>query len=112
VYLRALYELSRELARTDHFGVFTEMRNLLTHRYLVLHAEKDEWKCAADGDEYHAGYKEFFELAAQLLGLAKAAIVYLIAFVRSEEIRNRGTQSHFVRPLQYSRKDSGPNTAV
>jgi tetratricopeptide (TPR) repeat protein len=111
VYLRAMYELSKELLLNEHFGMFTEIRNLLTHRYFVLHTGKGEWRLSADGDRYHAGYKEFFELTLQLLGLAKAAIIYLIAFVQSSERLNHGAQSHFVRPTTYARKDPGPRDA-
>lgn len=108
VYLRALYEVSKELPSVEHFGMFTEIRNLLTHRYFVLHTKKGDWKSAADGDQYHAGYKEFFELTLQLLGLAKAAIIYLIAFVRANEVPQQGAKDHFLRPTPYARKDSGP----
>jgi hypothetical protein len=50
-------------------------------------------------------------LTLQLLGLAKAAIIYLIAFVQSSERLNHGAQSHFVRPTTYARKDPGPRDA-
>jgi len=107
-YLRALYEVSKELPSTEHFGVFTDMRNLLTHRYFVLHTKAGDWKSSADSDEYHEGYKKFSWLSLQLLGLAKAAIIYLIAFIRSSEIQKLGAKPHFVRPTKYTRGDSGP----
>lgn len=107
-YLRALYELSKELPSEEHLGVFTDIRNLLTHRYFVLHTQDGDWKNAADGDQYHAGYKEFLELAVQLLGLAKSATIYLIAFIRTAESENLGAKTHYLRPLKCTRKDSGP----
>jgi tetratricopeptide (TPR) repeat protein len=107
-YLRALYELAKEIPSVEHFGVFTDIRNCLTHRYFVLHTNGGDWKKSADGDQYHAGYKEFLELALQLLGLAKSATIYLIAFVRSTESRNRGMKPHYVKPVKYLRKDFGP----
>lgn len=107
-YLRALYELSKELPSVGHFGVFTDIRNLLTHRYFVLHSKEGDWKHGADGDEYHAGYRQFSEQTLQILGLAKAAIIYLIAFVRATEHQRLGTTDKFVRPTRYSRGDSGP----
>jgi hypothetical protein len=111
IYLRALYEVSKELPDAEHFGMFTEIRNLLTHRYFVLHARSGDWRSASDSDKYHGGYKEFSWLTLQLLGLAKAAITYLSAFVRSREIQQSTMQIQFVRPIRYNRGDSGPGTA-
>lgn len=111
VYLRALYELSKELALVQHFGAFTDIRNRLTHRYFVLHTRSGEWRSASDSDQYHGGYREFSWLTLQLLGLAKAAITYLTAFVRSHEIQQSTTQLQFVRPVRYARGDSGPRDA-
>ena len=110
-YLRALYELSKELPSLAHFGMFTNVRNLLTHRYFVLHTKAGDWRTAADGDEYHAGYKEFSTLALQILSLAKAALIYLIAFVRSTESQKATSKPQFVRPVKYTRGDSGPGKA-
>jgi tetratricopeptide (TPR) repeat protein len=107
-YLRALYELKKELPHQEHLGVFTDIRNLLTHRYFVLHAKDGDWKNAADGDQYHAGYREFLDLTVQLLGLAKSATIYLIAFIRTTESRNLGTKTHYLRPVKCTRKDAGP----
>jgi tetratricopeptide (TPR) repeat protein len=107
-YLRALYEISKELPSLGHFGMFTDMRNLLTHRYFVLHTKAGDWRTAADGDECHAGYGQFSSLAFQLLGLAKASIIYLIAFVRSNESKNVGTKREYVRLSRYSGQDLGP----
>lgn len=106
-YLRALYEVSKELS--SHFGVFTDIRNLLTHRYFVLHKKKGNWRSNADGDEYHAGYREFLKLTIQLLGLAKSAIVYLTAFVRSNEAKNLGKKGHYLKAAKHSGKDAGPS---
>jgi tetratricopeptide (TPR) repeat protein len=110
-YLRALYELSKELPSLAHFGMFTDVRNMLTHRYFVLHTQSGDWRIGADGDEYHAGYKEFSTLTLQILGLAKAALVYLIAFVRSTESQKATSTPQFVRPVKYTRGDHGPAKA-
>jgi tetratricopeptide (TPR) repeat protein len=108
IYLRGLYELSKELPSAEHFGQFTDVRNLLTHRFLVLHSNTGDWKTAADGDKYHLGYKSFFMMTSQLIGLAKAAAIYLVAFVRNNESQKGGTQKQYVRRPRSKRKDTGP----
>lgn len=111
-YLRALYELSKELPSGQHFGAFTDIRNFLTHRFFVLHSSVGDWKTSGDGDEYHIGYARFFDVCSQLLGLAKAAIIYLVAFVRDNESQSPVPTKQYIRSPRSQRKDSGPFKAT
>jgi hypothetical protein len=106
-YLRALYEVSKELQPLENFAMFAEIRNLLTHRFLVLHNKAGDWNVSVDGNEYHWGYREFSDATLQLLGLAKAAIIYLVAFVRDTESENMTNKMGFVSAAVNPREDLG-----
>jgi hypothetical protein len=98
--LYGLFDMSRDLdAQSGYFSQLRRFRNLLTHRYLVLHTEsRGLWRTEIDGDKYHVSYRDFAESTVELLRLARAAIVNTMLYVASEQhAKHRGVGAYVGR---------------
>jgi len=98
-YLYGLYDISRDLGSEGYFGYLRDIRNHLTHQYLVLHVEKLHWLTSADDSRYHLGYHEFLDHAIELMRLVRSAVIYLIAFIDQEQRGKHKTQKGFIAPM-------------
>ena len=88
-HLFGLYDISRDFEPEGSLRQLKVIRNLLAHRYLVLHIEGVHWTTEADSQKYHLGYREFFERTIELLQVVRSAVIYLIAFIDQEEQKKR-----------------------
>ncbi|MCQ3973999.1 MAG: hypothetical protein DPW09_11180 [Anaerolineae bacterium] len=95
-HLYALYDLSRDLAPGGYLNYLRDIRNRLTHRYLVPHVEMLHWQETADGPEYHLGYREFLDHTIQLMQLVRSAVIYIIAFIDQEEWIKFSNKNQFI----------------
>ena len=99
-HLYGLYDISRDLASGGYLEHLRDIRRYLTHRYLVLHAEKLHWLTSADGPEYHSGYHELLDHAIELMRLVRSAVIYLIAFIDQEERgKHQQNAEGFIAPM-------------
>jgi tetratricopeptide (TPR) repeat protein len=97
--LRGLYWLSRDLFEEDFMGVtepeaqaITEIRNHLEHKYLRVvrdYPSAGAATFATDPLAYVVTQSDFERHAAHLLELARAALIYLVLAVHSEERRKK-----------------------
>lgn len=98
-HLYALYNISRDLAPGGYLNHLRDIRNFLTHRYLVPHVERLHWLEAADGPEYHLGYRDLLDRTIQLMQLVRSATIYLIAFIDQEERSKHSDESQIIAPM-------------
>jgi len=113
-HLYGLYDISRDLDSGGYFARLRDIRNYLTHRYLVLHVEKLHWLTSADGPEYHLGYHELLDHTIELMRLVRSAVIYLIAFIDQEERGKRQNAEGFIAPMPvhpYRHYPLGPQDA-
>ena len=88
IHLYALYDIARDLLKEkdNHLHYFKEMRDNLTHIYLVPHSFQDsEWYAASDNQKCHIGYRDFFDHTVTLMQIVRAAVIYLVAFIDEKE---------------------------
>jgi hypothetical protein len=93
-YLFALYGVARDLDvnvdhpdQDAHWGHLRRTRNRLSHEYVIPHVEYMHWETDADKPDCHVLYRDLAEQTLQLLQLVKASVVYLVSFIRQEELR-------------------------
>jgi hypothetical protein len=82
-YLFALLDLSLELRKEGHLEAMYNRRNSLTHKFLVVHdmiLPSD-----SNADIPRIEYDDFLEECIETVQLARAAVMYLIMFVDSQE---------------------------
>ena len=84
-HLFGLCDISSDLAPEGYLSHLRQLRNCLTHRYLVPHVEAITWLTDADAPQYHLGYREFLDRAIELMQLVRSALIYLVAFIDREE---------------------------
>jgi tetratricopeptide (TPR) repeat protein len=85
-YLYALYDVSRDLRRDGFWSRLRDIRNRITHRYLVPHTENcGLWNVECDSLDYHIGYDELALKTIEILRIVRCAVVYLIAFIDTME---------------------------
>jgi tetratricopeptide (TPR) repeat protein len=97
-HLYGLYDISRDLQKGNYLSHLREIRNHLTHRYLVPHIEKIDWLTSVDSPEYHLGYRELLDRTIELLQLVRSAVIYLIAFIDQEERGKGGKENIHIVP--------------
>jgi tetratricopeptide (TPR) repeat protein len=86
IHLYGLYDIARDLSKDGHLLHLKDMRDTLTHKYLVPHTFQDsEWYVTSDGKQYHLGYKELLDHTISLMQVVRAAVIYLVAFIEQEE---------------------------
>jgi hypothetical protein len=86
IHLYGLYDIARDLSRDSYLLPLKQLRNNLTHSYLVLHVFEDgEWHSTSDGPQYHIGYRELLDQTLRLMSIVRAAVIYLVAFIEQEE---------------------------
>ena len=110
-HLYGLYDISRDLAPKGHLVKLRDIRNSLTHRYLVLHLESLHWLTSADSPKYHLGYREFLNYTIELMQLVRSAVIYMIAFIDKEERKKQEHQSGVIIPIvvpPYRHQSWGP----
>ncbi len=112
-HLFGLYDLARDLyidpkehELDGHWGKLRRTRNALTHEYLILHVEGMGWTVEADAPHLHLYYSDFVEQTIALLRLARAAIIYLIAFIDWEERKKHQSSNGFIAPMYATRYDA------
>lgn len=86
--LYALYDIYRDF-KTKRFQRIQAIRNALTHRRLIVF-DSLIVSVADKGDKHNIDYDTLLSETINLLRLTKAAIIYLINFVNSEEEKKRG----------------------
>jgi hypothetical protein len=93
IHLYALYDIARDLTRDSYLLPLKEIRDVSTHHYLVTHVfSEGDWHVESDGPQYHIGYRELLYRGISLLQVVRAAVIYLIAFIKEEEWKR--TQSN------------------
>ena len=90
-FLFALYDLSCDFGKNargeeGEWSHYKETRNLLTHRYLVLHAFEWDWQIV-DGPEHHREWESMVNATESLLYLTRNALIYGLLAVQLEEAR-------------------------
>lgn len=86
IHLYGLYDVARDFSKDSYFIPLKQLRDNLTHSYVVVHLSKDgEWHVASDGETYHIGYEELRDRTIRLMQIVRAAVIYLIAFIEQEE---------------------------
>lgn len=114
-HLFGLYDISRDLAPGGFSDTLRNIRNSLTHRYLVPHSERIEWLESADSPKYHLGYREFFDRTIELLQLVRSAAIYLIAFIEQEEEKKHKDARGAIQLIQvqpYRPRSIGPEDST
>ena len=101
-HLFGLYDISRDLGQEGYLRKLKDIRNLLAHRYLVLHTEGLHWAAEADSQEYHLGYREFLDRTIELFQVVRSAVICLIAFIDQEE-HPKQQQERFVGTIPVPR---------
>lgn len=87
--LMALYDLSLDLIPEGYLYDLRKSRNTSTHRYLLPHVENLNIGEEIDGKDYHLMYEELTQKAIKILQIARAAVIYMIAFIDEEEGKKR-----------------------
>jgi hypothetical protein len=83
IHLYGLYNLSSDFFRG--FKHYRELRHRSTHRYIVAHVEGFGWRDDLDDMSYHVGLRQLYDDTVELLQIVRAAVIYLVAFIGSEE---------------------------
>jgi hypothetical protein len=103
MYLYALYDVARDLQRDGFWSRLRDMRNRITHRYLLPHIEScGQWNMECDSPDYHIGYDELALRTIELLQIVRCAVVYLIAFIDTMEQRKLSDAKGIVPPVYVS----------
>ena len=112
-HLYALYDLARDLdtcrgspEQDGYYGRLRRTRNALTHEYLMLHVEGMHWTAEADSPRLHMRYHDLVGQTVELLGLVRAAVIYLIALIDAEENKRRQATSGLIGPMPVSGYDA------
>ena len=86
-----------------------KLRNLITHRYLIPHAERVGWGSHIDGPEYHIDYHDLYRKTIAVLRFVKSAVIYLVAFIDLEEHKKQKGRLVFEYRVPRQRSDKlGP----
>ncbi|MCL4506482.1 MAG: LA2681 family HEPN domain-containing protein [Chloroflexi bacterium] len=91
-YLIALLDLSLDVRDDGYYGDIYKRRNALTHRFLVVHDMVLDRQTNPDIPRLHL--HEFLRECIQALQIARAAVIYLILLVDTEE-RKLGNEHRF-----------------
>lgn len=96
VYLIALMDLSFDIQRDGCFSGIYERRIALTHKFLVVHDMVLDRQTNPDIPRLRQS--ELLAECIQALQIARAAVMYLLLFVDSEENKSSQRERHFVIP--------------
>lgn len=91
-FLFALFDLSHDLSPGGAYHHLCERRNELTHRFLAVHDMLPSQK----GGDYvpRVDVRRFLQECIQAMQVARAAVMYLVLFVDSEEKKAAETGLH------------------
>ncbi len=81
----ALFDLSRDLSKDGYYASVYKRRNVLTHRFLVVH---DMIVSDENADIPRVHLNEFRKECITAMQIARAAVMYLILFVDAEELKH------------------------
>jgi hypothetical protein len=85
--LYALYDIQQDF-KSGHYRKIQEIRNALTHRRLVVF-DSSITSVDDNADKHNIDSDTFFQETVDLMRLTKAAIIYLINFVNTEEEKKK-----------------------
>jgi tetratricopeptide (TPR) repeat protein len=104
--LFALYDIAREIdvdykdsAKDGYRGYLRRIRNVLTHEYLILHVDKNNWATEIDDETHHMLFSDFVDKVMELMVLVRSSIIYLIAFIDVSERKKKENSDEFVMPM-------------
>ena len=87
ISLYALYDIYRDF-KSGRYQRIQDIRNALTHRRLVIFdSVLTDWD--RKSDKHNIGYNTMLNETIDLMKLVKAAIIYLINFVNTEEEKKK-----------------------
>lgn len=115
-HLYGLYDIARDLSKDDYLLPLKELRDSLTHIYLVPHIFQDgDWYVTSDHQKYHIGYKEFLDHTITLMQIVRAAVIYLVAFIDEEERKRMAHTKSLAISLggrMHNSESSGPKDSL
>lgn len=85
-FIYALFDLSLDLGQGGPYGFAYERRNALTHRFLAVHDPIAQ--APANADIPRVTLPQFLDECLLTMQIARAALMYLILFVDSQERRS------------------------
>ena len=96
-YLMALFALSRDIAKSGDWQQIIKHRNVVTHRFLVLHGMQLSDQPNADIPRMQED--EFLAETIMVMKIARAAVMYLILLVEYEERRAASLNEGLKAPI-------------